>query len=25
VLVLAKYCEGQEDLCPEVKKTRQES
>jgi len=25
VLVLAKYCEGQEDLCPEVKKSRQES
>jgi hypothetical protein len=25
VLVLAKYCEGQEDLCSEVKKTRQES
>jgi len=25
VLVLAKYCEGQEDLCSEVKKSRQES
>jgi|GEM_PF-849396 hypothetical protein len=25
VLVLAKYCEGQEDLCSEVKKGRQES